>query len=203
MKLPAFSSLQDFVRSGRPLSTDSLVEYNRTKADAFLAQVTEWSKRSDEQYARITRAEGNPPYPQVRPVLERAARVADIMIVSSSTHKALMQDWADTQLLALLSLVAGQEIGSKATQLEFAVKGNYEPHRTLMIGDAPGDLEAARSNHVMFYPIIPGQETQSWERFLDEGFDRFVRERYAGDYERRLLSEFENMLLSPERPLRA
>ena len=46
--------------------------------------------------------------------------------------------------------------------------------RILMIGDAPGDLKAARANGALFYPINPGAEDLSWKRFHDEAFDRFV-----------------------------
>ncbi|HVM61341.1 MAG TPA: HAD family hydrolase [Verrucomicrobiae bacterium] len=194
IRLPDFSALQDFVRSGRALTTASLADYNREKSDPFLAKVIAWSTRSDDQYAQITKEEGNPPYPQIRPVLERAAGNADLMIVSGTPRRALLQDWGDTNLLPFINFIGCQEMGSKTDQLRFAVNGNYEPHRTLMIGDAPGDLKAAQANHVMFYPIMPGQEAQSWARFLDEGFDRFLSERYAGDYERQLVDEFVSRL---------
>jgi len=68
----------------------------------------------------------------------------------------------------------------------------------LMIGDAPGDLKAARSNHALFYPIVPGHEEAAWERFFKEGLDRFFAGTYAGAYETRLICKFEASL--PERP---
>jgi len=61
-----------------------------------------------------------------------------------------------------------------------------------MIGDAPGDLAAARSNAALFFPINPGHEEQSWERFYREGIDRFFDHAYAGDYEASLIEEFES-----------
>lgn len=188
VKLPDFAPLQEFVRSGRPLSAGSLAGYN--PGDSFLAQVIEWSKRSDDRYLKVTKEDGLPPFPPVRSILERASRQADIMIVSSSSHAALMQDWGETQLLPFISLIAGQEFGSKAAQLKFAVAGNYESHRTLMIGDALSDLEAAQANEVHFYPIIPGKELQSWESFLGEALQRFISENYAGHYEGQLIAGF-------------
>lgn len=33
-----------------------------------------------------------------------------------------------------------------------------------MIGDAPGDLKAARGNGALFFPVNPGDEEESWKR---------------------------------------
>jgi phosphoglycolate phosphatase-like HAD superfamily hydrolase len=64
----------------------------------------------------------------------------------------------------------------------------------LMIGDAPGDMEAARSNHALFYPINPGHEEESWKRFYEEAVHRFLAEEYAGEYEAAVVAEFEALL---------
>jgi hypothetical protein len=67
-----------------------------------------------------------------------------------------------------------------------------------MIGDAPGDLDAGRANGALFYPINPGDEDASWERFCNEGFDRFLGGSLAGIYEAALIAEFDRYL--PEQP---
>jgi DNA repair photolyase len=79
-----------------------------------------------------------------------------------------------------------------------ASKGKYADNKILMIGDAKGDLDAARNNSILFYPIIPGNEDASWENFLDEGLGNFTRGIFAGSYENTLLSEFKKSL--PEKP---
>ena len=63
-----------------------------------------------------------------------------------------------------------------------------------MIGDAPGDLNAARGAGALFYPINPGHEEASWERFYLEGCDRFLKGHYAGSYEEQLIAEFDRYL---------
>jgi hypothetical protein len=65
-----------------------------------------------------------------------------------------------------------------------------------MVGDAPGDLKAARDVGALFFPINPGAEEESWERFLGEGIDRFFSKSFAGDYERKLIDEFMRLLPS-------
>jgi hypothetical protein len=65
-----------------------------------------------------------------------------------------------------------------------------------MMGDATGDMEAAKANGTLFFPINPGQEERSWERFYREGFARFTAGTYAGAYEASLIAEFEKLLPS-------
>ena len=67
-----------------------------------------------------------------------------------------------------------------------------------MIGDAPGDFKAAKSNGTLFYPINPGSEEKSWERFFNEALERFFAGTYAGAYEAKLVTEFDASL--PETP---
>jgi hypothetical protein len=67
-----------------------------------------------------------------------------------------------------------------------------------MIGDAPGDMKAAKANNALFYPINPGDEETSWQRFEEEAVHKFLNLEYAGDYEAQVIAEFEAML--PETP---
>jgi hypothetical protein len=89
-------------------------------------------------------------------------------------------------------------MGSKKEHLKIAAGGKYAKDCILMIGDAPGDLAAARANGALFFPINPGHEEQSWEKFYGEGIDSFFNHRYAGGYEASLIQEFEKLL--PEEP---
>jgi len=95
-------------------------------------------------------------------------------------------------------MIAGQEMGTKTEHLKFAAVGKYAPEKILMIGDAPGDFKAAKSNGALFFPINPGNEEASWERLDKEGLDRFFAGTYAGDYETTLVKEFDACL--PDKP---
>jgi len=68
----------------------------------------------------------------------------------------------------------------------------------LMIGDAPGDLKAARANEALFYPITPGHEEASWEKFYGEIIDLFLDGEYTETIESELIREFETYM--PEIP---
>ena len=63
-----------------------------------------------------------------------------------------------------------------------------------MVGDAPGDLKAARENDVAFYPILPGKEEFSWNRLRTEAFKRLIAGTYQGEYQKQLIEEFEDLL---------
>ena len=91
-----------------------------------------------------------------------------------------------------------EEMGKKAEHLNYAAAGKYEKEKILMIGDAPGDMKAAKANDVLFYPINPGDEINSWKRFHDEAFDKFINGQYAGQYEGKLIAEFDSYL--PQTP---
>jgi hypothetical protein len=63
-----------------------------------------------------------------------------------------------------------------------------------MIGDALGDLKAARDNNALFFPIVPGREEQSWERFYEQDSEMFFNGTFTGAYQQELLKEFDAAL---------
>ena len=90
--------------------------------------------------------------------------------------------------------IAGQEYGSKTEQLATMALNKYPSSHILMIGDAPGDKMAAENNGVLFYPIVPGGENESWKYFEETAFERFLHGLYAGDYQETLVEKFENQM---------
>jgi len=95
-------------------------------------------------------------------------------------------------------MIAGQEMGTKTEHIKFAAVAKYAPNRILMIGDAPGDFNAAKKNGALFFPVNPGHEEASWQRLYEEGLDRYFAGTYAGGYEAALVKEFDACL--PEKP---
>ena len=120
------------------------------------------------------------------------------MCISQTPAEALKREWAEHGIDKFVKIIAGQEMGTKTDHLGLAAKDKYPPAKILMIGDAPGDYKAAKSNGALFFPIVPGNEEASWERLYTEGLDRFFSSTFAGDYEATLLKEFDASL--PEHP---
>jgi phosphoglycolate phosphatase-like HAD superfamily hydrolase len=161
-----------------------------------LAPALAWSLAVNQAIADIV--SGVPPFPFFRESLQKMVLQADVIVVSQTPTEALVREWKEHGIDRFVRAIAGQELGTKAEHIQFAAGGKYPAGKVLMIGDAPGDFNAAMSNHALFYPIVPGHEEASWERFFKEGLDRFFNGTYAGTYENGLVREFDASL--PEQP---
>jgi phosphoglycolate phosphatase-like HAD superfamily hydrolase len=120
------------------------------------------------------------------------------MVVSATPGEALEREWREHDIARFMEIIAGQEMGTKKEHLQFAAAGKYPPEKILMIGDAPGDQKAARANGAIFYPINPGSEEASWDRFVQEAGPKFLAGEYTREYEAELIAEFDKVL--PEMP---
>lgn len=156
-----------------------------------------WSIAVNETVEDIVQG-GLPPFPYVRECLEKAQSKADSMVCSQTPGEALEREWEEQELTQYVFCINGQEVGTKAEHIQFASEGRYEKSKILMIGDAFGDLKAARANGALFFPINPGEEECSWQRLYEEGLDKFFEGSFAGDYEASLIKEFEAFL--PDTP---
>lgn len=155
-----------------------------------------WSERVN--WAIEETVKGIPPFPFVRQFLEKIQTIADVIVVSGTPNEALNREWEEHGIAKYVEIIAGQEMGTKTQHLGYATKGRYEKNHVLMIGDAPGDMKAARANEALFYPINPGNEIESWKRLYNEAFDKFINGEYAGEYEEKLIAQFDSYL--PELP---
>jgi phosphoglycolate phosphatase-like HAD superfamily hydrolase len=187
-------SLRDWMSREKKLGNPALKQAVDQTGDPGLRQALEWSEAVNEAVARIVR--GVPPFPCVRESMRRLSEKADILVVSATPQEALEREWAEHDLSQYVIAICGQELGTKKDFLKMAEK--YPAGQTLMIGDAPGDYQAARANNALFFPVNPGHEEASWRRFQDEGADRFLSGAFAGEYEQQLLAEFDRYL--PENP---
>jgi len=182
------------------LSNEGLKQAIANATDAEAKQELElalaWSERVNESVRDIVK--GMPPFPGVRESLEKIAPAADAIVVSATPDEALRREWDEHGIAGHVAMIAGQEMGTKKEHLNYATRGKYEKDHVLMIGDAPGDMKAAKANDALFYPINPGHEVASWKRFQDEAFDKFISGEYAGSYEEKLIAEFDSYL--PENP---
>jgi phosphoglycolate phosphatase-like HAD superfamily hydrolase len=156
-----------------------------------------WSERVNWSIGEIVK--DMPPFPYVRESLEKIQPAADCIVVSATPNEALRREWEEHDIAGYVKVIAGQEMGTKTEHLAMAAGGGrYKPGHVLMIGDAPGDMKAAKANNALFYPINPGGEQKSWKRFAEEAIDRFINDEYAGRYEAELIAEFDALL--PEKP---
>jgi len=196
VKLLDWTPLQRWIDSGATLGNPALEAEVGKTGDPVLRLTLAWSQAVNKSIADLV--EGVPPFPFFRESVEKLSQKADIICVSATPGEALEREWAEHNIANYAAVICGQEMGSKKEHLKLAAGGKYAKDQVLMIGDAPGDLSAARANGALFYPINPGHEDESWERFLNEGAQRFFNGTYAGDYEASVIAEFDKLL--PETP---
>jgi phosphoglycolate phosphatase-like HAD superfamily hydrolase len=217
-RFPALSNALNLLAERHEVQARGVVPWKTDPLDAWLARETKLSNHALKQeiesgntglqtvmdWSLAVNAaiedivSGVPPFPLVRETLGRLNEVADVIVVSQTPTDALEREWAEHDLASHARLIAGQELGTKTEHIKLASGGKYAPRHVLMIGDAPGDFKAAKTNHALFFPIVPGHEEAWWQRLFDEGIDRFLADRFAGDFEAELLREFNASL--PETP---
>lgn len=190
------SSVIEWTKKESKLGNPALEKYAAETNDPIINLTLKWSKEVNVDIEKLVF--DIPPFPFVKESLAKIFDRADLLVVSQTPVEALTREWEEHNIQNYVKLIAGQEYGTKAEHLKYAAKGKYDDDKILMIGDAPGDLSAAKANGVLFYPINPGHEDESWERFYTQAVDKFFNGSYAGEYEDNLIKEFETYL--PEKP---
>jgi phosphoglycolate phosphatase-like HAD superfamily hydrolase len=194
VKIEIAASVRKWVATEPKPGNPALEKAVQETGDPALKHLLEWSRAVNRSVEEIVHHV--PPFPCVRPCLDKMIVRADVLVVSATPHEALQREWDEHDLTRYVVAICGQEIGTKKECLQAARR--YPPCHTLMIGDAPGDHKAALANEALFFPINPGAEEDSWKRLLDEGLDRFFDGTFAGAYQAELLTEFDSYL--PELP---
>ncbi|MBN1155822.1 HAD family hydrolase [candidate division KSB1 bacterium] len=191
-EVPDLVDLRHWTKSETKLGNPTLQqEIDRTGSEE-LKKVMDWSVTINQAVARIVKGVG--PFPLLPEILTHMREKADVIVVSSTPAEALIREWEEHDIDRFVSIIAGQEMGSKKEHLKYTTADKYQPEKVLMIGDAPGDMKAAKANNAMFYPIIPGREEESWERLYNEILDLFFSGKYSRDVETKLIDEFNSYL---------
>ncbi len=193
--VPDTDALDEWISRETKLSNLTL-EIEANNGNQALLPVLEWSLAVNETIESFVH--GVLPFPYVRETLAKLGEFADAIVVSQTPVEALRREWNEHALSSYVRVIAGQEMGTKTQHLEIAAAGKYAAHNILMIGDAPGDFKAAKSNGALFYPIPPGAEEPSWQRLFEEALQVFIDGNYAGSYEDALVAEFNSCL--PDAP---
>ena len=163
--LPDMTSLKEWVNIENKLGNASLRKYFESHYNPDLEKVVRWTEALNKDISEWLR--DIPPFTHAVTSIKEMTVFADLIIVSQTPLEALDREWEEHDLKKYVKFIAGQEHGTKTEHIALAAKGKYPGNKILMIGDAKGDLDAAKSNGVLFYPIIPGKEDKSWERFLN------------------------------------
>ena len=172
-----FSVFANWCNHTTSLSNQSLEEEIAKHNDALLVKALDWSKAVNHGIETELVGEDKP-FEGVKSALEEISKVAQIAIVSSANSEAVNSEWKRHGLMPFVSEFFGQERGSKAAAIKEIKSLGFEKEKILMVGDAPGDLDAAKVNEVHFYPILFGKEKESWETLVTKILPEFIGGHY-------------------------
>lgn len=188
IKFEGIENFKEYLDSVSPLSNAGLEGWLKEHPSEFNLKVLEWSRLGDKFFEELTK--NIPPFDNCLDAVKKMHEKADIMVVSAASYSGLLKDWSNAGLSDFVDFIAGQEFGNKASQLRYAVDHGADSSKMLMIGDATGDYKAAKQVGALFYPIIPGRETECWKKLKDTYFDMFINGCYTTETEEKLYNEF-------------
>ena len=172
------------------LSNDALQRQIKAQPEqAIFAKALSWSMAVNQNIRALPEAEIKP-YQGVKEALAYARKVADVAIVSSANPGAVLEEWEKHGLLEHTDIVLAQDAGSKAYCIGQLLSKGYGQDHVIMCGDAPGDMKAAQSNGVFYYPILVRKEKESWAEFMAEGLGRMLDGSFAGEYQENKIRQF-------------
>ncbi|MGW7809560.1 HAD family hydrolase [Staphylococcus xylosus] len=189
LDIKGYDDIKQWVQTTQSFSNPSLEEAIEDNPNqSGLRKALSWSHKVN---ARIKELPSIGPFDHVYNVLKDAASFTDIAIVSSANLSAVQHEWESFHLTPYLSGMFAQESGTKEHCLE-VLKSFYNLEDIIMLGDAKGDLEAAQTHNLYFYPILAGHEDQSWLDFHNKYLKLFIEGRFNQEIQSSLISIFYN-----------
>ena len=180
-RIPGIAALQHWADTAPALSNDGVAKAAEEAADPeaklILRKALSWSKAVNASIVELDEAL-KIPYEGAKEGLAAAHTFADVAMVSSANRDAVEEEWGKFGLLEHTDIVLAQDIGSKAACIKEMMKFGYDPNKVVMIGDAPGDCDAAEKNGVHYYPILVNHEKASWDEAVAVAYEKLR----SGDY---------------------
>jgi phosphoglycolate phosphatase-like HAD superfamily hydrolase len=178
--IAGIDALQHWADTAPALSNDGVLkamEAAEGEAKLIFQKALRWSKAVNAAIVELDEAL-KVPYEGAKEGLAAAHQFADVAMVSSANRDAVEEEWGKFGLLQHTDIVLAQDIGSKAACIKEMLKFGYDLDKVVMIGDAPGDSDAAEKNGVHYYPILVNHEKESWDEAIKVAFDKLR----SGDY---------------------
>ena len=181
-KIQGIEALQNWAETAPALSNDGVAKAaaEATDADAklVLTKALNWSKAVNAAIVELDESL-KIPYDGAKEGLAAAHAFADVAMVSSANRDAVEEEWGKFGLLKHTDIVLAQDIGSKAACIKEMLKFGYDIDKVVIIGDAPGDCDAAEKNGVHYYPILVNHEKESWDEAIAVAFGKLQVGQYA------------------------
>ena len=174
--------LQHWADTAPALSNDAVAkaaeDAENEAAKAVFLKALSWSKAVNASIVKLPE-ELKVPYDGAKDGLAAAPTFADVAMVSSASRDAVEEEWGKFGLLEHTDSVLAQDIGSKAACIAEMLKFGYDLNKVVMIGDAPGDCDAAEKNGVHYFPILVNHEKASWDEAIAVAYGKLQSGEYA------------------------
>jgi len=184
--IPGVETLQCWTETTKALSNDALkaaiAETPAGEGKICLEKALNWSHEVNKCIVALSE-KLKIPFAGAKEALAAAHAFADVAVVSSANRDAVDEEWSNHRLYDHVDIVLAQDCGSKAHCISEMLKFGYAPDHVLMVGDAPGDCDAAEANGVLYYPILVNREAESWAELRDTALARLQNGSYAGKYQ--------------------
>ena len=180
-KITGVDALVHWAETAPALSNDGVIKAAEAATDPdaklILQKALSWSKAVNAAIVELDESL-KVPYEGAKEGLIAAHAFADVAMVSSANRDAVEEEWGKFGLLEHTDIVLAQDVGSKAACIAEMLKFGYDLNKVVMVGDAPGDCDAAEKNGVYYYPILVNHEKESWDEAIAVAFAKLQ----AGDY---------------------
>ena len=181
-KITGVDALVHWAETAPALSNDGVIKAAEAATDPdaklILQKALSWSKDVNAAIVELDESL-KVPYEGAKEGLIAAHAFADVAMVSSANRDAVEEEWGKFGLLEHTDIVLAQDVGSKAACIAEMLKFGYDLNKVVMVGDAPGDSDAAEKNGVYYYPILVNHEKESWDEAIAVAFGMLRSGEYA------------------------
>lgn len=187
-KISGIENLQNWVDTTDSLSNASLEKAIAENPSDDLKKALDWSNKVNRS---IKNYEGDAlAFSGAVEGLDALHELGKVFVVSSANKEAVEEEWNDQGLMAHIDDLYCQDRGKKEDVIAGLIEEGYAVDKIMMIGDSPGDLSAAEQNGVAFYPILVGDEANSWKALANSVGKAFAEGNFTEEDQKQAVAQF-------------
>lgn len=190
--IAGIGELTAWVNSGVPRNEDTLGVAAARGHSGILPKALAWWRTAKADIDSLP-ADRLPPFPHVEEGLAAASEFADVVVISGTGRFIVTSLWSCWGLMRYVGAMMARDCGDTASCVAAMLRFGYAPEHVLLVGDTPGDREAAARNGVRFFPIAVRHEGECWRDLRQEGFARLRDGSYPA-YEAERVAAFHRNL---------
>lgn len=189
--VPSIERLKYWVLNTTELSNQSLKREIDQYQSEDLKKALKWSEEVNQQ---ISTTKGlDKPFENALSTLKKLQSNGKVVVVSSANKEAVEEEWQRHGLLEFVDELYCQDKGKKEDIIHQLIQNGAVVDNMMMIGDSPGDLDAAKKNQIFFYPILVNKEKISWQELNDIVISQFLSNKYSSEQKQYIQKFWENL----------